>query len=158
MEFVFKRSGPEDIGMLTKTRIEVLRTANGLDESADLSEVERQSYEYYQSALKDGSHVAYLVFGDGTFVGAGGISFFRVMPTYHNPTGWKAYIMNMYTKPEYRRMGIARKTLDLLVAASKERGIFHITLEATNMGKPLYEKYGFIKMGSEMELPQKGGE
>ncbi len=29
-------------------------------------------------------------------IGAGGISYYRVMPTYHNPSGNKAYIMNMY--------------------------------------------------------------
>ena len=154
MELVFQKAGPEDIDLLTKTRIEVLRAANRLDETVDLSEVERQSREYYQDALTAGSHVAYLVTADGKFAGAGGISFYRVMPTYHNPTGEKAYVMNMYTKPEYRRMGIARRMLDLLVAASKERGIFHITLEATDMGKPLYETYGFVKLNDEMELPR----
>jgi hypothetical protein len=35
---------------------------------------------------------------------------------------------------------------------SKERGIDQISLEATEMGRPLYEKYGFVKMESEMEL------
>ena len=53
----------------------------------------------------------------------GGISYFQVMPTYHNPTGRKAYIMNMYTKPDYRRRGIAFKTLDLLVTDAKEKGM-----------------------------------
>lgn len=154
MELVFQKAGPEDIDLLTKTRIEVLRAANRLGETVDMSEVERQSREYYQDALTAGSHVAYLVFADGKFAGAGGISFYRVMPTYHNPTGEKAYIMNMYTKPEYRRRGIARRTLDLLVAASKERGISQITLEATDMGKPLYETYGFVKLNDEMELPR----
>lgn len=96
--------------------------------------------------------MAYLVFDGNEFVGAGGISFFQVMPTFHNPTGKKAYIMNMYTKPEYRRKGIAYKTLDLLVAEAKQRGIHAISLEATDMGKPLYEKYGFTKMNDEMEL------
>ena len=58
----------------------------------------------------------------------------------------------MYTNPEHRRQGIAYKTLDLLVKESRKRGIFAISLEATDMGRPLYEKYGFIKMEDEMEL------
>ncbi len=53
--------------------------------------------------------------------------------------------MNMYTAPEYRRQGIAFHTLDLLVKY-KEQGVLQITLEATDMGLPLYEKYGFVKM------------
>ena len=74
------------------------------------------------------------------------------MPTYHNPSGKKAYIMNMYTRPEYRRKGIAYRMLDLLVEDAKEKGIGFITLEATAAGRPLYERYGFTAMGSEMEL------
>ena len=59
--------------------------------------------------------------------------------------------MNMYTDPEYRRKGIAYKTLDMLVQDSKTRGITSISLEATDMGRPLYEKYGFALLNSEMK-------
>lgn len=62
--------------------------------------------------------------------------------------------MNMYTKPEYRRKGIAYRTLDILVDACKKRGTTHITLEATEMGRALYEKYGFVAMQEEMKLPE----
>ena len=85
-------------------------------------------------------------------VGAGGISYFKVMPTYHNQTGKKAYIMNMYTNPAYRRKGIAYHTLEILVADAKNKGIDAISLEATEMGRPLYEEFGFVGMKDEMEL------
>jgi len=61
--------------------------------------------------------------------------------------------LDILTKPEYRRNGIAFKTLDLLVGEAKQKGISSISLEATDMGRPLYEKYGFVKMNDEMELP-----
>lgn len=101
--------------------------------------MERQSYDYYQKALCNGSHIAYLVFDGNCVVGTGGVSFFRVMPTYHNPSGNKAYIMNMYTKPEYRRKGIAYKTLDMLIKDIKSKGISAISLEATEMGRQKIE-------------------
>lgn len=153
MEFTCKKATFDDLELLVKTRIMVLRAANKLSDTVDMSEVETQSRTYYQKALKDDTHVAYLVFDDEKVVGAGSVSFFGVMPTFHNPTGQKAYIMNMYTNPEYRRQGIAYKTLDLLVKEAKSRGISAISLEATDMGRPLYEKYGFVKMNDEMELP-----
>lgn len=152
MEFIYRKATIADLDILTETRIEVLRAANQLDDNVDMSEVKQQSYEYYQMALSDDSHIAYLVYDGDMIVGTGGISYFSVMPTYHNPSGKKAYIMNMYTKPEYRRKGIAFKTLDLLVDDAKGRGIAAISLEATAMGRALYEKYGFIKMEDEMEL------
>lgn len=35
---------------------------------------------------------------------------------------------------------------------ARKKGITAISLEATDMGRVLYEKYGFIKMNNEMEL------
>lgn len=154
MNLTYKRATLEDIDVLTETRIEVLRAANKLPDDTDMSEVKKQSYDYYKKALRDGTHIAYLIFEGERFAGAGGVSFFQIMPTYHNPSGKKAYIMNMYTHPDYRRRGIAYKTLDLLVKDAKSMGIMDISLEATDMGRPLYEKYGFVKMYHEMELPE----
>ena len=150
--FECKRATMEDIDELVRTRIIVLRAANKLSDDEDMSVVEEESYAYYRRALESGEHIAYLVYDNGKFMGAGGLSFYQVMPTYHNPTGKKAYIMNMYTASEYRRQGIAFHTLDLLVKNARKQGISQITLEATEMGRPLYEKYGFVKMENEMEL------
>ena len=77
------------------------------------------------------------------------------MPTCDDPSGKKAYIMNMYTAPEYRRRGIATHTLDLLVRDARSRGVTFIALESTRMGRPMYERYGFIKMENEMILPNR---
>lgn len=150
--FSYKKATIADIDELVRTRIIVLRAANKLSDDVDMSVVENESYAYYKRALETGEHIAYLVYDNGTFIGAGGVSFYQVMPTYHNPTGKKAYIMNMYTAPEYRRHGIALHTLDLLVKDAREQGASQIALEATDMGRPLYEKYGFVKMEDEMEL------
>ena len=143
-ELTYNRATLDDLELLTKTRIQVLRAANKLSDDVDMSEVKKQSYKYYQNALKENAHLAYLIFDGSTFVGAGGISYFQVMPTYHNPSGKKAYIMNMYTAPEYRRQGIAIHTLDLLVKNAKEQGVLQIVLEATDMGRLLYEKYRIV--------------
>lgn len=73
----------------------------------------------------------------------------------------KKYSYHYYQKalcdgshPEYRRKGIAYKTLDLLIKDTKSKRISSISLEATDMGRALYEKYGFVKMNNEMELPE----
>lgn len=153
MSVIYKKATPDDIDILVSTRIEVLRSANLLDESSDMSNVRNESYNYYKNALSNNTHTAFLVFDNERIIGTGGVSYYQVMPTYHNPTGKKAYIMNMYTSPDYRRKGIAYKTLDLLIEDAKSRGITEITLEATKMGRPLYEKYGFTAMQSEMILP-----
>lgn len=152
MGFHWKWADAADLETLVRTRVQVLRAANHLDTATDLTAVEEQSRLYYQQAGDE--HAALLVYDGDRVIGTGGVSFYRVMPTCCNPDGRKAYIMNMYTAPEYRRRGIARKTLDLLVEECRRRGVDFISLEATEAGRPLYENYGFVKMHDEMMLPE----
>lgn len=75
--FVYKKATIKDIDVLTRTRIIVLRAANNLSADTNMSEVQKQSYEYYLKALKNNTHIAYLVFNENSIVGSGGISFFK---------------------------------------------------------------------------------
>lgn len=152
MDLIYKKANYSDIETLVNIRIQVLKAANRLNESTDMKNIEKELYSYYKEHLKEDNHIAYLVFNNDEFVGAGDIVFYKVMPTYHNPCGKRAYIMNMYTVPNYRRKGIAYKTLDLLVNEAIQRGITYVSLEATEIGKPLYKKYGFVQLQDEMQF------
>ncbi|WP_320930117.1 GNAT family N-acetyltransferase [Hungatella sp.] len=149
---LYRRAGSHDKELLTRLRLEVLRAANGLEEDVDLSRTELESRRYYETCFPEDSHAAWLVFDGEEVVGTGAVSFYQVMPTYHNPSGKKAYIMNMYTRPDYRRRGIAYRVLELLTAEAEMRQIDVVTLEATAAGRPLYEAFGFTAMRDEMEL------
>ena len=149
---LYRRAGSHDRELLTRLRLEVLRAANGLEEDVDLSRTELESRRYYETCFLEDSHAAWLVFDGEEVVGTGAVSFYQVMPTYHNPSGKKAYIMNMYTRPDYRRQGIAHRVLELLTAEAEMRQIDVVTLEATAAGRPLYEAFGFTAMRDEMEL------
>ena len=152
MELSYQRATPADLELLTNLRLTVLRAANQLEESADLTQVRANTRTYYETALQNTQHIAYLVYDGTTLIGAGGVSFYQILPTYHNPTGENAYIMNMYTEPAYRNHGIATHLLHLLVSEANRRGVTRITLDSTPMGRPLYEHFGFVPMPAEMEL------
>lgn len=91
----YQKATLEDLELLVTVRCRVLRAANLLPE------VECQTRAYYRKAFAEDTHTAYLVWDGDTLVGTGAVSYFQVMPTVHNPTGQKAYIMNMYTAPQY---------------------------------------------------------
>ena len=148
------RATTEDLPALVESRIRTLRAANGLDDAADMSAVEASTRTYYERALADGSHVACLVYDGDRIIATGGVSFYQLMPTCDAPGGLHAYIMNMYTHPDYRRRGIAMRMLSLLVEEADAKGASTIALEATAQGRPLYEKFGFVADGAEMILPR----
>lgn len=73
------------------------------------------------------------------------------MEQFH-PSGKWAHIMNVYTRNSYRRRGIAYQMMKILIDEAKMKGITEISLDSTTLGRPLYEKCGFIKTEEGMVL------
>lgn len=140
------------IDELVASRLEVMTEVWELDPQTDLTRYAAETRAYYERALPAGAHTAFLMHDGDAFVGCGGVSYYEVMPTCDNPTGRKAYIMNMYVRPAYRRRGLASQLLQELLGDCAEKGIGFISLEASQDGRPLYEKFGFSPMPDEMLL------
>lgn len=60
-------------------------------------------------------------------------------------TGKTGTLLNVFTYPEYHRMGFATKLVCHIIDEAKQLGVSSINLSATQEGKPLYEKLGFTK-------------
>lgn len=147
----FRKATVEDIPLLIKCRMDLLHSAIKDGNESKWGFVEEQVKQYYKKAIPEGTHIAYLAFNGDTCVGTGGVCFYQILPTYFKPTGKKAYIINMYTEESYRKKGIATHILELLIQESLAQGATYISLEATDAGRPLYEKLGFATLHSEMQ-------
>ena len=99
--------------------------------------------DFLSSSLLDGSYVQLLAVNDLQIVGTSSISLYKLPPHAMRPSGKVAYIGNMFTYPEYRNRGIATKLFAMSIEVAKEVGCTEICLDATEMGRPIYEKYGF---------------
>ncbi len=150
MPCVLKRATMEDLPLLVSLRLEVLRSANRLPIDASLEEIEENICAF----LRDGfdSQSTLLAYDGGALAGCGSVCFYKVLPTCDCPNGIRAYIMSMYTREAYRRRGIASAVLLELVEEARRKGADSIALEATDMGRPLYEKHGFVSSENEMYL------
>lgn len=60
-------------------------------------------------------------------------------------------IVNVFTEPEWRRRGIAALLMQRIIGWLREQGIERLTLHASDAGRALYEKVGFIAT-NEMRL------
>ena len=121
----------------------------GIDKKSK-EEMARHTLDFFQEGIQNGTFIAFLAEVGETIVGTSGMVFYRVPPTYQNIYGKSAYLMNMYTLPEYRKQGIGTNLLQCIMDEAQKRGVVKITLNASAMGKPLYEKYGFTDLKNEM--------
>ncbi len=132
----------DDINILMKIRLEMLRVVNDMPQDAPFSEtLIESSRDYFLS----GDQTTVLAFDGDEAVGCASVSYIRIMPTFSHPTGIRAHLMNVYTRHAYRRQGIACRMVTALIEEAVRKGVTEISLDATESGRPLYKKLGFIE-------------
>ena len=149
---VFKIATNDDIELLMSSRLEMLKVVNNLPQDYESTdEIINESRDYFLN----GDQVTVLALDGDIVAGCASMSFMRIMPTFSHPTGKRAHLMNVYTRSEYRRQGIARKMVNMLIDETWKRGATEISLDATKMGRPLYESLGFTNSTECMVLTRK---
>jgi GNAT superfamily N-acetyltransferase len=148
----YRKADTKDVDNLVRLRVEFLREIGNLESSENDKVLEKALYEYLNKTIPCDEFVAWLALDSDKIVGTSGLSFYLVPPSYKNPSGKVAYIMNMYTVPQYRKQGVAKALFERTVDEAKSRGYKLISLHATEQGRPLYLKFGFKETYSEMDL------
>lgn len=77
-------------------------------------------------------------------------------PHMLGPGRWRANIINVYTRPESRRNGLARRLVETAVEWCRANRISTIILHASDSGRPLYQSMGFqpsteMRIGLDLE-------
>lgn len=130
----------EDMELLMSSRLEMLRVVNGLPEDGEFdNQLVQESRVYFAR----GDQITVLALERGQVIGCATLCYIRLMPTFSHPTGKRAHLMNVYTRESHRRQGIAARMVEMLVQEARGRGVTEISLDATESGRPLYEKMGF---------------
>jgi len=146
----YKKATAGDADNLARLRVEFLCEANGAMPAETMQRLAENNLAYIKSALEDGSFLAYLALDAGQIIATSGLAMFTIPPNMSCPEGKLGYLLNMYTFREYRRQGIATKLLELILGEARRLGCEKVLLEATDMGRPVYEKFGFHDPGSLM--------
>lgn len=101
--------------------------------------------------MADGTFVSWLAVDGGKIVGTSGMSFVEKPPYFGCPSGKMGLLSSMFTDPQYRRRGIARKLLSLVVEEARNYGCGTVQITASDMGVLLYTDFGFVKNGNFMQ-------
>lgn len=151
MKIIFRKAVVGEVDALVKARLNFLGEVNQLTDE-DKMLLQETNRRYFMDSVQNGSYVAYIAVLDEKIVGTSGITFYNVPPNKKCPSGKVAYISNIFTCKEHRGRGIASKLFTLLVEEAKGLGYEKLLLNATDMGRPLYEKFGFKDTHGDMEF------
>lgn len=132
-----------DTSILVENRILFALELSGGQNQEAIQALSKQMTNYFSKAIADNTCISFIAKCDGIVAGIGSIHLRETPGNFKNPTGKWGYIMNMYTVPNFRRKGICKDILNLLVEEGKKNGITAFELHATIEGELVYKQNGF---------------
>ncbi|CAG0947839.1 diamine N-acetyltransferase [Anaerolineae bacterium] len=80
-------------------------------------------------------------------------------PSPDDQSPLRGYVMNVYTRPECRRQGLARRLMNTLIEWCCQQNIRLVVLHASKDGRALYESLGFRQTNEmRLQLAEEGNE
>ena len=146
----YRKANVDDIEAISRIRVEFLSEVNYIDDEIERDKLFENIKRYMMKMIPNKEFVSWLAIDNNKIIGISGVSFYEYPPNQKCLNGKVAYISNMYTYPEHRKRGIASKLFELTVEEAKERGCNKISLNTTDMGRGLYEKFGFTDTKNDM--------
>ena len=133
---------PEDLAVVCEHRRKMFAEMG--TEPATL-EIASASYAIWVAPqLADGSYFGFLVEDAGVVVAGIGLKVMDFPPNpVHPESNKRGFISNMWVDPEHRGRGLARELMMHGEAELLRRGATYAVLQASAMGRPLYEQLGW---------------
>lgn len=94
--------------------------------------------------MRDNEYLVWLAVSANGEIAAGlGLWLMDWPPHMLGPGRWRANILNVYTRPESRRNGLARKLAETAIEWCRAHQISTVILHASDAGRPIYTAMGF---------------
>jgi len=120
-----------------------------------LDQLTEMSTTALRRVLESGQYVGWMAspIGEpGTIVAGAGVMLRRTLPF---PRKWpdgsadlvdgrQGLVMNVYTEPDFRRLGAARALMNEILAWARREKLESLVLHAAPDGRALYESLGFV--------------
>ena len=142
----------DDVDELVRLRLDFLEEVGSLKSGVDGEELGAAMRDYFVRKLPAGEFLAWVAESEGAIVATSGVTLFERPPNGANLAGLEAYLSNMYTLPVWRGRGVGTALVATVVEHFKTTRVRRIWLHATDEGRPVYARAGFVPSETDMEL------
>ena len=153
-----REAGASDIPVLARHRAAMFRDMGQIAAHQE-EPLARATASYLRDALPRGEYLAWLAEDEGTppvTIGGTGVQLRPILPRPRPgeddlELGPEAIVLNVYVEPAWRRRGVGEALMRVVLDALATRGIRRVVLHASENGRRLYERLGFVPT-NEMRL------
>lgn len=141
-QYALRAATPDDLDVVLRHRRRMFEDMGHRDPAA-LQAMLESSTPLLRRGLADGSYRGWLVEHDGRVVAGGGIVSLEFQSHPRDPVPRRSWVVNMFTEPEHRRRGLARRLMQTMLEWCRASGMKTLYLHASDEGRALYESLGF---------------
>ena len=135
----------DDLELICEQRERLFRESNAPGRTEDVITTQTAYFRpWLAQRLRDGSYFGYIVEDGAKPVAGIGLMVIDWPPGPAHPTlDKRGYVLNVFVEPSHRRQGLAARLMEVADKEFARRGVTYAILNATKMGRPLYEKIGW---------------
>ena len=156
--FQVREATVQDIPLLAGHRAAMFRDMGRLASDGEAALV-RATADYFRTALPRGEYlgwVAQSASSPSEPIGGAGVQLRSILPRPGSAGdgiefGPEAIVLNVYVEPAWRRRGVGEALMRSILTVLAERKVRRIVLHASDEGRRLYERLGFVPT-NEMRL------
>ncbi|MBZ0277198.1 MAG: GNAT family N-acetyltransferase [Anaerolineae bacterium] len=141
--FTIRQATLADVPMIVTHRRQMFEDI-GHTNSSGLDQMDRIGAEWLYERVANGRYLGWFALNAaGDIVAGAGLWLQDWPPNMIDQEPYRGYILNVYTRPEYRQRGLARRLVETIIDWCSQRGIITVGLHASSQGRPIYEGLGF---------------
>jgi GNAT superfamily N-acetyltransferase len=132
-----------DAALISAHRRAMFESIGGFEPDV-LDTLRNRNEPWVARMIRDGKYLGWIIWEADRPVASAGLLILDWPPHPFDPAGEsRAYLLNVFVEPDYRRRGLARTLVDRCMQEAHRRNILVVTLHASDAGRPLYEQLGF---------------
>lgn len=144
----FRQARGDDLEVVLKARIELVSLLGPIPDMPAFCESSRR---YLLKHLGGHDLIVALAIDNG-LLAACAMAYIYDGPPSRSNCDKNARLVNVFTRPQYRRRGLATQLIRLIEEELPRRGVKTLLLEYTDEGLPLYQRLGFEPLTRQMQL------
>ena len=156
-----READAKDIPQLARHRAAMFRDMGQLASHQE-DALTQATAAYLRDALPRGQYLGWIAEDSGTAgvtIGGAGVQLRPILPRPRPgeddlELGPEAIVLNVYVDPAWRRRGVGEALMRAALDALAARGIRRVVLHASESGRRLYERLGFVPT-NEMRLTRR---
>lgn len=132
-----------DLESIVSLRMRLFAETGEVLDDEGTAKIESATRDFFLLNFASSISRSWVAIVDNAVASVGTLAFFTRPPYPGNLAGNEAYLLNMYTLPEYRKQGLAKAIMEHAMRFAREAGCQKVWLHASPAGHALYESYGF---------------